>query len=138
MDATFWPAHVNLGRAYVQVARIDAAIESLETAIHLSGRHPSSIGMLGYAYAVGGQKDEALATIAELKDLALRVNVPSYLPAVVYAGLGELDLAFEWLDKAHRQRDSAWLIYYLIADPWADSLRDDSRFADLMSRMGLN
>jgi len=138
MDATFWPAHVNLGRAYVQAARIDAAIESLEAAIRLSDRHPSAIGMLGYAYAVGGRKDEALATLAELRDLALRVNVPSYLPAVVYAGLGELDLAFEWLEKAHRQRDSAWLIYYLIADPWADNLRDDSRFADLLSRMGLN
>jgi TolB-like protein/Flp pilus assembly protein TadD len=137
MDSTFWPAHVNLGRAYVQAGRIEEAIESLGTAIRLSKHHPSGIGMLGYAYAVSGRRDEALDTIEQLKELATRVNVPSYLLAVVYAGLGELDLAFEWLDRAHRQRDSAWLIYYLKADPWADNLRDDPRFADLLSRMAL-
>jgi TolB-like protein/Flp pilus assembly protein TadD len=137
MDSTFWPAHVNLGRAYVQAGRIDEAVESLWKSIRLSKQHPSGIGMLGYAYAVSERKDEALDTIEHLKALATRVNVPSYLMAVVYAGLGELDQAFEWLDKAHRQRDSAWLIYYLKADPWADNLREDPRFADLLSRMAL-
>ncbi len=137
MDPSFWPAHVNVGRAYVQAGRIDEAIACLGEAIRLSKRHPSGVGMLGYAHAVSGQEDAARETIEELKELATRVNVPSYLLSIVHAGLGELDLAFEWLDKAHEQRDSAWLIYYLKADPWADTLRGDPRFADLLSKMAL-
>lgn len=137
MDPTFWPAQVNLGRAYVQKGMIEKAIESFREAIRLSDHHPSAVGMLGYAYAVIGMKDEAQRAIEQLKEMATSVNVPSYLLAMVYAGLGDLDLAFEWLAIAHERRDSAWLIYYLKADPWADRLRDDRRFSDLLARMDL-
>jgi TolB-like protein/Tfp pilus assembly protein PilF len=132
MDASFWPAHVNIGRAYVQKGMIEEAITSLRTAIRLSNNHPSGLGMLGYAFAVGGRRDEALEVIDQLKELSTRVNVPSYLLATVYVGLGDVDRAFEWLKLAQSRRDSAWLIYFLRNDPWADSLRADPRFAGLL------
>jgi tetratricopeptide (TPR) repeat protein len=137
MDPSFWPAHVNLGRAYFQKDQTRDAIDSFNSAIDLSKGHPSGIGMLGYAYAVSGMKNDALDMIKKLEELAPRVNVPSYLHAMIYTGLGDKDQAFAWLDRAHSERDSAWLVYYLKADPWADSLRDDARFDSLLRKMGL-
>jgi tetratricopeptide (TPR) repeat protein len=52
-----------------------------------------------------------------------------------YAGLGEKDQAFAWLEKAYEQHsfNMAWLN----VEPRWDSLRSDPRFADLVRRVGL-
>jgi len=57
-----------------------------------------------------------------------------YMIATVYAGLGEKNKAFEYLDKAYQER-SCDLPYFLKADLRIDSLRSDPRFQDLMHRM---
>jgi len=54
--------------------------------------------------------------------------------ATVYAGLGDKDKAFEYLEKAYQERSSD-LPYFLKADLRMDSLRSDPRFQDLMRRM---
>jgi hypothetical protein len=54
--------------------------------------------------------------------------------ATVYAGLGEKNKAFEYLEKAYQERSSD-LPYFLKADLRIDSLRSDPRFQDLMRRM---
>ena len=56
--------------------------------------------------------------------------------ATVYAGLGEKDKAFEFLEKAYQDK-STDLPYFLKADLRMDSLRSDPRFQDLMRRVGL-
>ncbi|RPI52056.1 MAG: hypothetical protein EHM55_17435 [Acidobacteria bacterium] len=55
--------------------------------------------------------------------------------AVLYGAAGELDAAFEHLDRALDVRDPA-LVYLAVAPQW-DSLRDDPRFADRLRRMAL-
>jgi hypothetical protein len=52
----------------------------------------------------------------------------------MYAGLGENNKAFEFLEKAYRER-SPDVAYFLRADLRMDSLRPDPRFQDLMHRM---
>ena len=55
--------------------------------------------------------------------------------ARVYAGLGEKDKTFEWLDKSVEVRDPEnWCIK---VDPYFDDLRSDPRWSKLMERMGL-
>jgi hypothetical protein len=55
--------------------------------------------------------------------------------AIIHAGLGEKDKAFEWLDQAyvHRSRSMAWLN---VSDE-LDDLRSDPRFEALLRRIGL-
>jgi hypothetical protein len=55
--------------------------------------------------------------------------------AIAAAGLGDRDMAFEWLDRSLLGR-SGWHIW-LKVDPYWDSIRGDSRFLRLLSRMGL-
>jgi hypothetical protein len=61
--------------------------------------------------------------------------VSPYQLALVYAGLGEKERAFESLEKAKVERST--LLTYLKMDPRFDSLRPDPRFQDLLRRMGL-
>ena len=55
--------------------------------------------------------------------------------AVLHGAAGELDAAFDHLDRALDLRDPA-LVYLAVAPQW-DSLRDEPRFADRLKRMGL-
>jgi TolB-like protein/Flp pilus assembly protein TadD len=100
-----------------------------------SGNGPYSLGHLGNAYARAGQTGEARNTIPLLEDDVRRDGVGRYEIALVYAGLGENDQAFHWLEDAWRAHDVG--LVYLRVDPCLDPLRSDPRFADLLQRIGL-
>ena len=90
---------------------------------------------LGWIYAVSGRKAEALKIAAEFKDLSLHAYVDFYTLAMIYAGLGRKNEAFQWLQRAYEQRSSN--ILFLATDPFWHGIRSDSRYADLVSRIGL-
>jgi hypothetical protein len=54
----------------------------------------------------------------------------------IYAGLGENDKAFDWLNKSYEDRSIA-LFSDIKLDPVFDPLRSDPRFANLLRRMNL-
>ncbi len=58
-----------------------------------------------------------------------------YEIADVYAWRGEKDKAFEWLDRAHKQRDGG--LANLKSDPLLASLRTDARYQDLLKSLEL-
>jgi hypothetical protein len=89
---------------------------------------------VAHAYAVVGETTKAMEALGELESLSDRRFVPPEYIAVVHLGLGNTDLALQWLSKAYDERSMhAWLL----PDPRLDPLRSDSRFRDLMKRMGL-
>jgi hypothetical protein len=55
--------------------------------------------------------------------------------ALVYAALGENDLAFARLEKGYQRREESLLS--LKVDPKADRLRSDPRFVALLKKMGV-
>jgi hypothetical protein len=55
--------------------------------------------------------------------------------AMGHAALGDMDKAFESLERAYHAR-SAGLIY-LHLDPGYDLLREDPRYADMVKRIGV-
>jgi tetratricopeptide (TPR) repeat protein len=95
---------------------------------------PVTSGLLGYAYAKSGRKDEARKLLADLKELSKRRYVASYWIAMIYAGLDEKDEAFAWLEKAYQER--SFFLLWIKMDPQVDSLRSDARFNNLMHRIG--
>lgn len=133
VDPNFFPARRYLGLAYEQKGMNAQAIAQFEQGVKLSGS-PLMISLLGHAYAVSGRKPEARRILAEL-DQQKRRYVSPYTIATIYAGLGEKDQAFKWLEKAFDDRD-IWLMN-LKVDPVLNNLRLDKRFTDLLKRMGL-
>ena len=92
-------------------------------------------GWLGWIYAVSGRRADALKIAKELKDLSLHAYVDFYGLAAIYAGLGEKEEAFRWLEKGYEQHSSS--MPYLTVDPYWYGLRSDPRYADLLRRIGL-
>jgi len=58
----------------------------------------------------------------------------NYQPAITIAQLGDKDQAFAFLEAAFKERNSG--LVWLKVEPLLDPLRDDPRFADLMTRVG--
>jgi len=137
LDANFPPARQFLPAAYEQKGMYDNAITEFKKAIPLLGGNEWSLtrGGLGHVYALLGRRSEALALVAELKQLSERGYVPATSIAVIYAGLGEKDQAFVWLEKGYEER--AFQMQWLRVEPRWDKLRSDPRFADLLRRVGL-
>ncbi len=113
----------------------EKAIAEFQQAVTLSGDNPFMIASLARAYAASGKQSKAQKIIETLTDKAKREYVSPLDVAIVYAGMGAKAQAFEWLEKAYKER-SAWLVFIGI-EPGLDSLRSDSRFTELLRRIGL-
>ena len=136
MDANLIPAHVYLGRAYEQKGTYPAAIAEMRKALELSEGDTTELAALGHAYAVARQEGDARKILDQLKERAQQTYVQPILIALIQAGLGDKNQAFDWLQKAYEDRSAGLL--YLKVDPAFDSLRSDPRFVDLLHRVGLN
>ena len=133
--------HRLLGLAFEQQGKLADAISELEAAIaRFGGGLKSSnpgvlmyIGELAHAYAVAGSTERARKLLEDLQERAAS-DVP-YEIALIYAALGENEKAFEWLDRAVKAREDD--VVQLKVDPRTDPLRSDTRYADLLRRVGL-
>jgi TolB-like protein/DNA-binding winged helix-turn-helix (wHTH) protein/Flp pilus assembly protein TadD len=127
--------YVALGRGYTLNREYRLAIECLTKGVSLSkGKSSDALTRLGYAYAVSGRRADALRVLRQLDQLSKRRYVHPVQMALVNAGLGRRERAFEWLDRAYADRDSQ-----LMTLNWQremDSLRSDPRFAELKRRIG--
>ena len=134
MDPSFYYARWRLGTAYELKGSLHEAMIEYQNARALND-DPTVLALIGRAYAVSGKRDEASRTLDQLKEIARQRYVPAYAFAMLYAGLGEKDQAFQWLERGYQDR--AFDMPYLKVDPLIDNLRSDPRFADLMRRVGL-
>jgi len=116
---------------YVEKGMYDEAIQQFQKL----GGQPHALGHMGNAYARIGRVAEAREMISELQKQVQNTGVGRYEIALVYAGLGEKEEAFAWLEKSFVARDKG--LTYLKIDPCLDPLRSDSRFQDLVRRVGL-
>lgn len=106
-----------------------AAVSAMRASQEYRGR-----GFLGYALARGGQRHEAFTVLADLTRHSQSTGQGAFEVAVVYAGIGDRDRAFEWLDRSIEDRTLSSNIML----PLFDNLHSDPRFARLRRRIGLS
>lgn len=137
MDPNFAPAHAQLGRVYLKKGMFEDAIKELQKAKDLdnSPERQGRFAWLAYAYAASGKREEAHKMLDELKGTARQRYIPPYNFALIYAGLGDKDQAFAWLEKAYEEH--AQQLAFLKSQSLFDSLRSDPRFTDLLRRVNL-
>ena len=132
-EPNFWMTHLGLGRAYEQKGMFREALAELEKAVDLSSGNAYAKGALGHGYAVADKNGDAQRIIEEFDKQSKTKHVPSYCRAEIYAGLGEKDRAFFWLQQAHKERCGE--LVRIKIDPTFDGLRSDPKFQDLLRRM---
>lgn len=128
LDPSFGPGHAGLGSAYLARGRFREAVPELE----LGG--DQYVGRLIYALAKGGMPDSARKRLAQLEARAEREYVAGTWLAVGYAGLGDLDRAFSWLDRAVRDHDPT--MQEDAQDPVYEVFHADPRWAKVKAALG--
>jgi adenylate cyclase len=129
-----WTAYRALANCYLRLDRKEAALANAKKSVELLNGAPAQ-KVLGYVQAAIGNQSEALAIARELESKFAKGEADGRDVAVVYAGLGENDKVFEWLEKDFQSRSSS--IVELRSEVPFMPLRNDPRFKDLVRRVGL-
>ena len=162
LDPLSKPAHVVLGDCCMRAGRLDDAVASLQLALDLAPNAGITHYILSCARLLQGRADEALDEAereaipylrllcvalaqhtrgdAAASDAALRRLIDEYGYAVsfqiaaAHAWRGEVDAAFDWLERAYRERDPG--LGESVAYPLLRALHGDPRWPALMRKMG--
>ena len=94
---------------------------------------PVTIAGIGNLQGYAKKGADARLTLARLDNMSKTKYVTPYGVALVYAGMGDKDQAFHWLEKAFDDRANR--LVWLRFDPRWDSIRSDPRYADLVRRI---
>ncbi len=135
LDPSYYLGYLVLGQVRSAQGAFGEAIASLRKAAALSGNAPLVLGWLGMTLAMSGNTIEAQEVLAGLHAAAAQTYVPPTSFAWIHLGLGEIDYAFTWMDRAIEERDP--IIVPIRSFPFLDPLRTDLRFAGLLRRMKL-
>jgi serine/threonine protein kinase/tetratricopeptide (TPR) repeat protein len=130
IDPTYPVGQVQRARVLSARGQHAEAIEALPPDSVRLGSYES--GIAGYVYAKAGRPGEARAAARALE---ARSYVPAEGVAAIYAGLGDLDAAFRWINRAIETR-GVGLIFFA-AESMYDTLRTDPRYPDVIKRIGL-
>jgi TolB-like protein len=135
LNPYYWPAEVDIARVYLQKGQYAEAIALLKKIIESGVSNPSPTAYLGYALALAGQKKDAEKILEEFTTESQDIFISPLYFAFIHIGLGNIDQAFEWMDKSFEER--SWYIPFLKVMPEYDPLRDDPRFAVLLKKAKL-
>jgi TolB-like protein/DNA-binding winged helix-turn-helix (wHTH) protein/Tfp pilus assembly protein PilF len=134
MNPKFPLAHLWLGRSYQAKGMFEEAMEQYQATDAALPNWVVTIAGIGNLQGLQNRGADARLTLAKLEAMAKNKYVTPYGVALVYAGMGNKDEAFRWLNKAFDDRAN-WLVW-LRFDPRWDSLRADPRYSGMIVRMG--
>src|SRR5437867_11729100 len=132
LDPTyFFPVMVE-GWTDLEAGKFREAAPVLKKATTM-GAPPIVTAYLGYAFAAGGDRASAMATLEQLKKLSKGGQVLPFNLTLVYLGLGDHGRALDNLERALAADSQmmAWLGRVAIFDP----LRAEPRFMALMKKL---
>jgi tetratricopeptide (TPR) repeat protein len=99
------------------------------------GKEQMADTYLADPYSRCGRQADALKWVEIWERLSKQRHVESFLMALMNAGAGNRDRAFEWLEIAFKERSVN--MPFLKIHPILESLRSDPRFRELVQRVGL-
>ncbi|HSE31046.1 MAG TPA: protein kinase, partial [Pyrinomonadaceae bacterium] len=121
--------------------KYEEAVEAFQKSMSL-GDNQMALAKLGCAYALAGRRDEALKILDQLLEMRERQYASPFNIARVYAGLGDNDNAFAWMEKAIEEHDADLVFLKRYAEAGAGlyfgkDFPADSRYQDILRRAGL-
>jgi len=133
----YWYAHWHLGCAFWEKSMFEESLRELEIAYDLSGHMSMATShFIAYLYRDGNWEaaDKMLPGF-------IKRSKTEYIPPVmfflIYWGRNELDVAFQWLNKAYENRDSLITFYLTPHSPYDQEIIDDPRFQNILQKVGV-
>jgi TolB-like protein/predicted Ser/Thr protein kinase len=125
-----------LAKSFIELieGREEDAVTGFERCVELTERkHPDMLSFLCNAYETTGRHADAMDVFDEITALAEERYVSPVVLAELYATMGNVDEAFEYLEQAYELRCG---YLFSLADMFKQ-LRSDPRWDDLVERVGL-
>jgi len=133
-----WFLDISTGRAFIYAGRYKRAIEVLTGLlnIHPDYRYPIVLGSLAIAHYHLGDLEQVNALLKEIENQSKEspAGSPSFYLAMIHAQMGEIDAAFQWLDKAYEDKEVE--MYWLKVEPPFEPLHDDPRWQVMLDKVG--
>ena len=121
--------HNGLGLVLLWGGKLDAALEEMKRETDDNWRLQGE----AIVYAAMHRRAESDAALSELTKKAQQDS--PYVVATVYGYRGEVDPAFQWLERALEERDAT--LTSIKSDPLFLKIKADPRYATLLQKAGL-
>ncbi len=128
-------AFIWIGAAHLAEGNAEEALDWFRRGQAIDSAVRTYDAMIVRALAALGRLDEAAEILSRLEEQSRQQYIRAEYLAMAYAATGDLDRAFEALEKAVQARSAG--VIYLHLDPGYDLLRGDPRYAALIERIGL-
>jgi adenylate cyclase len=106
------------------------ALQEAQNETH-EGLKLQALSIVNWALGQRADSDAALKELTDRFSSALPTNI-----AMVHACRGEIDAAFDWLERGYRQHD--WVMTVIKVTPMLRNLHSDPRYKKLLARMKLD
>jgi len=126
--------HVVLGMIYEDKKMYSDAIREYQTGFQLGGAPDEIRGLLGYVYAISGDRANTEKMTRELKQVWPGHARAALDLAGIYSGLGQKDEALYWLGKASEKEVGDLAV--VGQEPHFAGLRSDPRFQAFVKKLG--
>jgi predicted Zn-dependent protease len=135
LDGRVFFPHLLLAYIFAKKGLASEALHELGQVPADMQNHPLCVRFHVEVHAALGLRTEAQSAIKRLLGERPRGRVPASYIAAAYAAVRDREHAFEWLDQAVAEYDA--FASMLDVYPAFDSIRDDSRYAPLLEKLGL-
>jgi serine/threonine-protein kinase len=135
MDPGFLGARMVLWWALIANGSLQEALSDIRAEVEKPGLRAVKKLVLAYATAMAGNAEEATGLLWELEAKLATDPRLALLTALVHAAMDEKGKAFEQIEVAYRIREPGLL--FLKVAPWADPLRTDPRYGEMLQKLGL-
>jgi len=133
MDPSFFSLYWAMGLSLACMGRFADAVDAFDTGRPFAYGDASIEGFTGWAAALGGDRQRALEVVAQLEARRASGFLQAASIGIVYQGLGDMDTAMEWYQKAFDDRSGECAVYWI--NPAYDAAREDARFRALIDRV---
>lgn len=136
IDEQYGRGFVWMGSAHLALGDAERALEWFQRGQALERAVRSYDAMIVRALAALDRREEAQEILSRLDAESKQHYVRSEYLAMAHAAMGDLDRAFDSLERAYQARSAGMI--YLHLDPGYDPLRGDPRYAEMVKRIGLS
>jgi len=128
-----WYMKSESARAFTFSGQFEKTIELVNT---FDDPVPRDLGMLCIAYyhTAKPENTDSILNELKLKSSESSAGSSSFYIAMIYAQMNEIDKAFQWLEIAYKNREIE--MYWLKVEPLFKPLHGDSRWADMLDKVG--